>query len=239
MATYADLIAGALRLVGIIGDGETPSTDQSNNALFTLNEMLDSWNADGLMIYNTQFYECFVTSSITYTVGPSADLNIPIRPSRIRGAWITQNASTSPIDIPMMIISSNDYGNIRSKTSTSTIPAYIYMDGTWPTATVYLWPAPEGGDTKLKVSFDVPLTSTVATGDTENLPPAYRQAIRFNLACLIAAEYGREASPTTKDFAYRSKYIIAQNNQQIDLLQFDSILMEKGGIYWIDSDSTR
>lgn len=241
MATYSDLIAGALRLVGIIGDGETPSTDQTNNALFSLNEMLDAWNSDGLMIFTTAFYEYALTTSQTYTVGPGANFNISVRPSEIRGAWIRQNASSAnPIDLPMSILSSQEWGDIRSKTVQSNIPRFVYMDGNWPTATVYVWPKPDGSDTKLILSFDVPLTEPVLTSDTENLPPSYRQAIRFNLACLIAAEYGREASPTTQNYAYMSKNLIAQNNQQIDRLDFDSEIQGvKGGRYWIVDDMTR
>lgn len=238
-ATYADLISGALRLVGIIGDGETASTDQSNNALFTLQEMLDSWNSDGLMVYTNAFYEYTLTSSQTYTVGPSGNFNIPVRPSRINGAWLREDASSNqPIDRPLSVLSANEWGNISSKSVTSDLPQCVYLDGSWPTATLYVWPVPSGADTKIILSFGVPLTAlTIATSDTETLPPAYRQAIRFNLACLLAAEYGREASPTTKETAYKSKNLIAQNNQQIDRLSFDSILTSNGDRgYWIVSD---
>lgn len=241
MATYADLISGALRLVGVIGDGETPSTDQTANALFTLNEMLDAWNSDGLMIYTTSFYEKMLTTAQSYTVGPSGDFNIPVRPSEINGAWIRQNASAAnPIDLPVSILTATEWGDIRSKYVASAIPRFVYMDGNWPTANIYVWPVPNGTDTKLILSLNTPLSATVATTDTETLPPSYRQAIRFNLACLLAAEYGREASPSTKEVAYKSKNLIAQNNQQIDRLDFDSAIQGTGGgRYWIGDDNTR
>ena len=225
MATYNDLVNGALRLIGIIGEGETPTSYQSDNALFTLNEMLDSWNADGLMIYTQNFYEyTFVSNTSTVTIGPGGNIDIPVRPSELTAAWIRQNASGNYIDLPMNLITQEEYGNIRAKTSPSTIPRYIALNGDWPVATMYLWPTAIPSDTKLRILCNYPLTTGVALSDTENLPPAYRQAIRFNLACLLAAEYGREAPPTVQQQAYKSKSIIAQNNQSIDHLDFDPLI---------------
>jgi hypothetical protein len=53
MATYTagDQINRALRLLGVLAEGETPSADMSNDALTALNQMIDSWNTERLSVF--------------------------------------------------------------------------------------------------------------------------------------------------------------------------------------------
>ena len=51
--TAGDQINRALRLLGVLAEGETASADTSQDALIALNQMIDSWNTERLMIYNT------------------------------------------------------------------------------------------------------------------------------------------------------------------------------------------
>jgi hypothetical protein len=52
--TAGDQINAALRLIGQLAEGETPSAATSQDALAALNQMLDSWNTDRLLVYTTQ-----------------------------------------------------------------------------------------------------------------------------------------------------------------------------------------
>ena len=55
MTTSAgDQINGALRLIGQLAEGETPSAATSADALTALNQMLDSWSAERLSVFSTQ-----------------------------------------------------------------------------------------------------------------------------------------------------------------------------------------
>ncbi|MEY2916064.1 MAG: hypothetical protein RL454_993, partial [Actinomycetota bacterium] len=47
--TAGDQINGALRLLGVLAEGETPSSATSQDALNAMNQMLDSWNTERLM----------------------------------------------------------------------------------------------------------------------------------------------------------------------------------------------
>ena len=55
MATYTagDQINRALRLLGVLAEGETPSASVSQDALTALNQMIDSWNTERLSVFNT------------------------------------------------------------------------------------------------------------------------------------------------------------------------------------------
>ena len=54
MATAGDQINGALRLLGVLAEGETPSAETSQDALNALNQMIDSWNTERLSVFSTQ-----------------------------------------------------------------------------------------------------------------------------------------------------------------------------------------
>ena len=55
MATYsaADQINRALRLLGVLAEGETPAASVSEDALMALNQMIDSWNTERLSVFCT------------------------------------------------------------------------------------------------------------------------------------------------------------------------------------------
>ena len=55
MTTSAgDQINGALRLIGMLAEGETPSAATSADSLTALNQMIDSWNTERLSVFSTQ-----------------------------------------------------------------------------------------------------------------------------------------------------------------------------------------
>jgi hypothetical protein len=52
--TAGDQINGALRLIGQLAEGETPSAATSQDALTAMNQMLDSWSSERLSVFSTQ-----------------------------------------------------------------------------------------------------------------------------------------------------------------------------------------
>lgn len=71
MATQAsDIIKGALRSIGALGTGETPDSDTSNDALLMLNDMIDNWSNQKMMLFCVQevIHE-LTTSQFVYTIG--------------------------------------------------------------------------------------------------------------------------------------------------------------------------
>ena len=54
MTTAGDQINRALRLLGVLAEGETPSAAVSQDGLTALNQMIDSWNTERLSVFSTQ-----------------------------------------------------------------------------------------------------------------------------------------------------------------------------------------
>jgi hypothetical protein len=52
--TAGDQINGALRLIGQLAEGETPSAATSQDALIAMNQMIDSWSTERLAVFSTQ-----------------------------------------------------------------------------------------------------------------------------------------------------------------------------------------
>jgi hypothetical protein len=72
--TAGDQINGALRLIGQLAEGETPSAATSADALTAMNQMLDSWSSERLSVFSTQD-QIFTwpASTATRTLGPTGD----------------------------------------------------------------------------------------------------------------------------------------------------------------------
>ena len=70
--TAGDQINRALRLLGVLAEGETTSAAVSQDALTALNQMIDSWNTERLSVFSTQD-QIFTwpSSTIRRTLGPT------------------------------------------------------------------------------------------------------------------------------------------------------------------------
>jgi len=80
--TAGELINGALRLIGMLAEGETTSSEASADSLVAMQQMIDSWSTERLSIFTTQ-EQVFTwpAGSLSRTLGPSGDFigNRPIQ----------------------------------------------------------------------------------------------------------------------------------------------------------------
>ena len=75
MATAGDIINGSLRLIGQLAEGETPSSETSQDALNALNQMIDSWNTERLAVFSTiDQVETWPPGQRYRTFGPTGDI---------------------------------------------------------------------------------------------------------------------------------------------------------------------
>lgn len=70
MTTASDIITGALRFINVYSPGESLSSSDSDDALATLNELLDSWSTDQASVYaSDEDVFTFVPAQYRYTIG--------------------------------------------------------------------------------------------------------------------------------------------------------------------------
>jgi len=216
MTTAGDQINGALRLLGILAEGETPSAETSQDALTALNQMIDSWNTERLMIYNT-IDQVFLwqPNIITQTLGPTGDF-VGLRPVLLDDSTYFKDPS-SGISFGIKFINQQQYDGIAVKTVTSTYPQVMWINMEHPNISMAIYPKP----TKvLEWHFiSVEELAQPATLATElYFPPGYLRAFRYNLACEIAPEFGVEPSPTVSRIAMASKRNLKRINNPEDIM---------------------
>jgi hypothetical protein len=190
MPTALDLISSALRLINVVAAGEQTPIAMANDALQVLNDMIDSWNTDRLAIYTISTNDFpYVLNQQTYTLGTGGDFNIP-RPARIEGmSTIQYTDSSNPVEIPIAMYSVDRWQNeVPVKNVQGSIPLICYDDDAFPLRNLNFWPIPVDQPNKVRIYAWQALpaqTLDVAV----SFPPGYRQAFRYNLAALLAAEF--------------------------------------------------
>lgn len=196
--TMRTLLNGALRLVGIAVEGNPPSDEAMNNALYTANENIDSWNSNGLLIYTMEQVQFSLpTAKQVWTIGPvtpgypTPDFIVPARPQELQSANLLLTTATPTLECPMQILSASEWADIRTKTIYTTIPDKIYMDQSYPIGNIYIWPIPSTGDPSLILWYWKQFSSAATLDTIIRFPPGYARLLRYTVAMNIAPEYNK------------------------------------------------
>jgi hypothetical protein len=217
MTTSAgDQINGAMRLIGMLAEGETPSAAASQDALSAMNQMIDSWNTERLSVFSTQD-QIFTwpASTQSRTLGPTGNF-VGNRPVLLEDSTYFRDAATN-VSYGIKIINQQQYNGIAVKTVTSTYPQVIFVNMGFPDVTMSIYPRPTRD---LEWHFiSVQELSNPATLATELFfPPGYLRAFTYNLAMEIAPEFGVEPSPQVQRIAMTSKRNLKRINNPDDVM---------------------
>ena len=217
MATSAgDQINGALRLLGVLAEGETPSAATSQDGLSCLNQMLDSWNTERLSVFSTQDQVfTWPVDEITRTLGPTGDF-VGNRPILIDDATYFRDPATN-VSFGIKLINQQQYDGIAVKTVTSTYPQVMFVNMTYPDITMTIYPKPTRPLEWHFISVSE-LTNPATLATSLMFPPGYLRAFKYNLACEMAPEFGVEPSPQVMRVAMTSKRNLKRINNPDDIM---------------------
>ena len=217
MTTSAgDQINGALRLIGMLAEAETPSAATSADALSALNQMIDSWNTERLSVFTTQDQVfTWPVNQATRTLGPTGNF-VGNRPVLVDDATYFKDASNGT-SYGIKIINEQQYNGIAVKNTTSTYPQVLYVNMGYPDITLTVYPVPSSPLEWHIVSVEE-LSQPAVLATTLSFPPGYLRCFRFNLACELAAEFGVEPSPQVSRIAMTSKRNIKRINNPDDVM---------------------
>ena len=214
--TAGDQINGALRLLGVLAEGETPSAATSQDALNALNQMIDSWNTERLAVFSTQDQVfSWLPGFISRTLGPTGDF-VGNRPILLDDSTYFKDPA-SGISYGIKIINQQQYDGIAVKTVTSTYPQVIWINMSYPDIEMYVYPVPTKTLEWHFVSVEE-LTQPALLSTALSFPPGYLRAFRYNLACEFAPEFGVEPSPTVSRIAMASKRNLKRINNPDDIM---------------------
>ncbi len=223
MSTYTagEQINRALRLLGVLAEGETPSAATAQDSLMALNQMIDSWSIERLSVFSTidQIVN-WPVGSINETLGPSGSLvrlnGTAVRPVLVDDSTYFKDPGTG-VSYGVKLINQQQYNGIAVKTVTSTFPQVVFVNMTYPNIDIFIYPRPTR---LLEWHFiSVQELTQPANLSTDILfPPGYLRAFTYNLACEIAPEFGVEPSPQVQRIAMYSKRNLKRINNPDDVM---------------------
>lgn len=231
--TVLDLVSRSLKLIGVLADGETPSSSQVQDAMDTLNELLESWANERLMIRAVDRSEYLLAvSKQIYTLGidpagtTTADFTAP-RPQQIqRAAILTQLDTPTPIELPMELLTVDDWADITLKGVPSTIPTRLYVKFSYPFIELALWPYPIAIVKLVLYSWPGSQVAQFANPtDDVFMPPGYTRMLRYNLAVELCPDYGIDVPMVVAAKAADSKDQIKGINFPLSDLKCDPALL--------------
>jgi len=214
--TAGDQINRALRLLGVLAEGETTSASVSQDSLMALNQMIDSWNTERLSVFCTQD-QVFTWPAGEYirTLGPSGNF-VGLRPVLLDDATYYRDPGTN-VSYGIKFINQQQYDGIAVKTVTSTYPQVIFVNMGYPDITMSIYPRPTR-DLEWHFVSVQELTQPATLVTNILFPPGYLRAFTYNLAMEIAPEFGVEPSPQVQRIAMTSKRNLKRINNPDDIM---------------------
>lgn len=214
------LITRSLRIVGGIGQGETPTATQITEAAIALNDLTKAWGADGMPLWALKPYTItLVAGTGTYDIGIGATGLSAVAPLKIIQAWTVDPSNLSR---PITIIGRDTYDNFGDKTGSGDATMIWYQEpgagvaGTTGelkgTITTYLIPLATSPLT-LNVVGQRPFEDFDASTDTPDFPSYWYNALIWGLARDLSYEYGNS-------FAERSMISKMADQYKEDALDF-------------------
>lgn len=182
----ADIITEALEQLGILGEGESPNSDQITSSLRTLNMMVKLWGADYNIYAQKQLTVDLVASTQDYFFGNSAGAYIP---QKIISATLTN--TTTNDDVPLTIITRDEWEHLSNKTKEGTPTLVYYKTGAVnESATFSVWPVPQDTTYDIDLWVQYPVRDLDAGTDDLYFPQEWFLALAFGLAYYLAPKYG-------------------------------------------------
>jgi len=234
--TVRDLLASSLRLIGAIEPGESPTAQQQADALQVFKGMLDTWSTENLLI-PAKAKESFslIASTENYTIGDGGTFDTD-RPVKIEHAAIKDTDADTALEIPVKILTFDEWANIRVKEVTSSFPTSLYYEPTNPLGNIHVWPVPSAAY-QLMLYFWKSLSSFSGVDSTFDMQPGYAEMAKYNLASRLAPEFGTEASPTVISLANDLKAKIKISNSSPKFMAVDPAFMSRQRTFnWITGE---
>ena len=227
-ATGLDLITGALRKIGQYAPGETLAAADANDALDSLNGLLDLWSAQKLAVYNNiETVQPLTAGQNTYTVGVGGYFNIE-RPLRLDNMYSRITTGNGEVDFQCQLVTLEKYAALTLKSQPGPWPKMAYYNTAYPLANLIIWPVPQWN-----VEFHLwseQVFTSLALATPLNMPRGYYMGLQFALAEILCPEYGIPVPPDVRRFAKDYMAIIKDLNARPQSeVPMDAMLVASNG----------
>ena len=183
--TRNDIIAAAMRKLGVLAQGQTPSTEDYTNGAQALNAVIWTFRSLGLPLWKRTTYSWTPTTQ-SYTIGSGQTLNTAY-PLKLLQAYRMDSSNTTKI--PMEIES--DYNYNMLPVSSGGTPIKITYQPKNNYGILQLWPVPDSTNTSVVyIIYQAPFEYFNASTDTTDFPEEWYDPLIYALAVRLAPEWG-------------------------------------------------
>lgn len=241
LTTYGDLITRSLRRIGVVGAGQTPSSEDSQDGLDLLNLLLDSWATERLFIPSiTRTTWTIVSGTAAYTVGSGGTVNVE-RPVFVQDVRFIDTSIDPDLEMGLDPLTDQAYANIPQKTQTAPYPVAFYYNPTFTGAgyaTITFYFVPTSSTLQGVLYAPATLSQVASLNTTLLLQPGYKFMLQENLAAMMAPEWGVPLPQELAMSARESKANIKRANiRLVEMATFEGNALAGRGIYNIYSDT--
>jgi hypothetical protein len=188
--TRDEIIKRALRLLGVIAQGQVPNADQYAEGSIALNSLVKAWQADGMPLWAIKQYAMsLVAGQKEYNIGVGLQVDTA-KPLKVLQAWL--HDSISAIDVPMRILTRQEY-NILGNKDTVGMPIQIYYDPQRDQGVMHVFPTPDNFsqvNKTINFVYQRPYEDFDTATDSPDFPQEGYDAVTYGLATRLAPEYG-------------------------------------------------
>lgn len=232
------IVTGALQLIGVLAESETPTYAQLQDGHRRLNMMLRGWRLHPRLLLVTEREVFDMTAgkgslADPYTIGPGGDLDTE-RPQAILGAATLLTTSTPTVETFLSVYSGPMYFGVPVKGLSNGLAHGLWYQPTSPLGKLYLYPVPDTATHDLVLYLQKPLTTFATLTTSYDLPDGAEEVIEYNLAVRLCAVYSVPVPPDVSQIARSS--LGALKRSSYELVDLPSPF-GRGGFYDIYSDT--
>ena len=183
------VINAALRVLGVIGAGDTPSPTDYDNCAQALNLYIKQLQTKGLPLWKLEeVLVPVVQGQKVYEIGPTGPDVISDKPLRVVMAFIRNDSTQN--DTTLMVISRQEYMQQGYKPAQG-IPKQIYYDPKINSGLLYVYDtSSQTGGYTIHLQCQMPISDTLTPSNTPEFPSEWFNTLKFGLADQLALEYG-------------------------------------------------
>ena len=204
VVTRNQVIEASLRGLSVLEEGAQPTATALENAGFALNLIMKKWQSSGIKLWTiTELTLPLVANQTSYNIGPTGTIT-PLalntdRPLRLIQSFLRNTSVNPDIDIPMTIISQQEYNLLGSKFSTGTTNSVYYQPfPTYGTLKVFLTPdSNTATNYELHLTVQRPIYIVNNPNDNFDFPSEWFMALKWALMAELSSDYDKTLQDKT------------------------------------------
>lgn len=179
--TQYEIIIDAMLDAGIIGEGDTPNSEQLANNMRRLNKLINYFQTKGLKLFvQEDVTVTLVQGQGQYVFGPVGPDVVMAKPRRIIEAYYTDSNQTRR---PLILMSRQEWDTLSTITNKGTVTSF-FPDKQLATINLNLWLVPDAvaATGRVHCIVDEQIPNFALITDTMAFPPEWSLALEWGLA---------------------------------------------------------